>query len=169
VSSLLTLTPAEFCDVTAACREGCDWAITQPTMADVWDYCPRSQWLLWILDKLSQRPDNRTLWLLAAWCVRNTPLGDARVMGDLITDPRLLAALELTERYAEGKATEEQLCAAYATCAPAFVSAACAVAVALGYAEEAATPSARANARRVQADQLRRMISNPFRREGGAS
>lgn len=76
--SLLNLTPSEFCASTNACEDGRDWAITQPTMADVWDNCPRPDWLLWITDKLGQRPDDRTLRLFAVWCARSSPLTDGR-------------------------------------------------------------------------------------------
>jgi hypothetical protein len=112
--SLLNLTPAEFCSATNACKDGRKWALTQPTMADVWDNCPRSDWLLWIADKVGNRPDDRTRRLFAVWCARNTPLGDGRTTGDLLTDPRSRAALELAERYAEGRATADELDAARA-------------------------------------------------------
>ena len=111
--NLFTATPAEFCALTKACGEGRDWAITQPTMSDVWDHCPRSDWLLWILNRLGQRPDDRTLRLFAIWCARHTPIGDGRVTGDLLTDPRSIAALETAERYAAGGATAEELVAAH--------------------------------------------------------
>jgi len=95
VSNLLNLSPADFCAATKACDEGRDWALTQPTMIDVWDNCPRVDWLLWIVDKLDQRPDDRTLRIFAVWCARNTPLPDGRLTGELLTDPRSLTALEV--------------------------------------------------------------------------
>ena len=112
--SLINRSPDEFCDATNACKEGRDWALTQPTMADVWDNCPRADWLVWISDKLGHRSDDRTLRLFAIWCARNTPLADGRKTGDLLTDPRSLAALEVAERYAHGNATDNELAAARA-------------------------------------------------------
>ena len=112
MSYLLKLSPADFCTRTKACVEGRNWAVTQPTMADVWENCPSAEWLLWITDAIDQRPDDRTLRLFAVWCARNTPLADGRVTGDLLTDPRSLAALDVAERYAAGKATDEELAAA---------------------------------------------------------
>jgi len=106
------LTPRQFCDATDACSDGRAFALTQPTMADVWDNCQRVDWLLWILDKLNRRPDDRTLRPFAVWCARNTPLSDGRKTGDLLTDPRSLAALEVAERYANGNATDGELDAA---------------------------------------------------------
>ena len=136
--NLLNLTPAEFCRVTQACREGRNFALQHATMADVWDNCPRVDGLLWIADKIGQRPEDRTMRLFAVWCARYTPLKDGRVTGDLLTDPRSLAALDVAERYAHGHATAEELAAAGAA------------------AEDAASAA--------QADQLRRMVPNPFPR-----
>ena len=151
MSKLLTMSPAEFCDATTACPEGCEWALTQPTMADAWDNCPRADWLLWMLDKLDRRPDDRTLRLFAIWCARNTPLADGRKVGDLLTDPRSLAALEVAERYAAGKATDEELAAARAA--------------AWAAAWAAARDAAGAAAGDAQADHLRTLVPNPFRKE----
>ena len=114
VSRLLTMSPADFCEATEACADGREFALTRPTMADVWDECPRPDWLLWIVEKLGQQPDGRTLRLFAIWCARSTPLPDGCKTGDLLTDPRSFAALEVAERFAHGRATSEELSAAQA-------------------------------------------------------
>ena len=144
----LNLTPKQFCDATDACDDGYVFAITQQTMADVWDKCPRADWLLWILNKLDRRADDRTLRLFAVWCVRNTPLSDGRKTGDMLKDPRSLAALEVAERYAHGNATDKELAAAWAAAGDA--------------ARAAEWAAALAAAGAAQADQLRKMILNPF-------
>ncbi len=174
--SLFKLTPAEFCEATKACAEGRDWALTQPTMADVWENCPNAEWLLWILDAIDQRHDDRTMRLFAVWCARNTPLADGRKTGDLLTDPRSLAALDVAERYAAGKATDEELHAARAAALAAgdaardaaeaaardaALAAARDAALAAGAAGDAAGDAASA----AQADHLRTMVVNPFRKE----
>ena len=164
--NLLNLTPAEFCSATSACADGREWALTQPTMADVWDNCPRSDWLLWIADKIGNRPDDRTLRLFAVWCARNTPLGDGRVTGDLLTDPRSIAALEVAERYANGRASREELAAAGdaawdAARATAWDAAWDAARAAWAAAWDAAWDAARA----AQAKYLRTLVPNPFRKE----
>jgi hypothetical protein len=193
VNNLLNLTPAQFCEATDACKEVRDWAITQPTIADVWDNCPRGDWLVWIARRLNAA-DDRTLRLFAVWCARSTPLGDGRVTGDLLTDPRSRAALEVAERYAHGQATKEELAAAYATyatdataatatyaaayAAAAYAAATTAYAAAYAaYAADAAAAAAAAAAyaadaadaaKQAQADQFRLMVANPFpRTEGG--
>ena len=156
MSNLLNLSPADFCAATKACDEGRDWALTQPTMSDVWDNCPCAEWLLWITDAISQRPDGRTLRLFAVWCARNTPLPDGRKTGDLLTDPRSLAALEVAERYANGWATEAEL----------NVARDAAWAAAWAAAWDVAGEAAWDVARYAQADHLRTLVPNPFRKEG---
>jgi hypothetical protein len=91
-------------------------------MADVWDNCPRGDWLVWIAQKVNVN-DDRTLRLFAVWCARLTPLGDGRVTGDLLTDPRSRAALEVAERYANGQAAAKELATAYAAAAAAYADA----------------------------------------------
>ena len=180
MSNLLKLSPADFCSATKACDEGRDWALTQPTMIDVWENCPRSEWLLWISDAIDQRHDDRTMRLFAVWCARNTPLADGRVTGELLTDPRSLAALDVAERYAAGKATDEELDAARAAAEAAWAAARDAARDAAGAAADAAGAAARATARaaardaegdawaaarEAQADHLRTLVPNPFNRE----
>ena len=154
----LNLTPKQFCDETDACIGGLEFALTQPTMADVWDKCPRADWLLWILHKLNRRPDDRTLRLFAVWCARNTPLSDGRKVGDRLTDPRSLAALEVAERYANGNATDSELAAAWDAAQSAAWDA----------ARSTAWDAAWDAAWSAQADQLRKMIPNPFAMKEGA-
>ena len=166
----LNLTPKQFCDATVACRDGRAFALTQPTMADVWDNCPCADWLLWILEKIDRSPDGRTLWLFAVWCVRSTPLSDGRKTGDMLTDPRSLAALEVAERYAHGNATDDELAAArYAAWAAARDATRAAALDAAGDAAQAAAGDATWDAARsAQADQLRKIIPNPFAIKEGA-
>jgi hypothetical protein len=164
--NLLTLTPVEFCKATRACDVGREFALRHETMAEVWDACPRTDWLIWICRKVDWMPAPRTLRLYAVWCARYTPIGDGHVTGDLLTDPRLLAALEVAERYAHGRATDAELVAADAYAADAARAAAYAAdaaraarAAAAAYAADAA----RAAARQAQADQFRCVVDNPFR------
>ena len=172
----LNLTPKQFCDATGACSEGRAFALTQPTMADVWDKCPRPDWLLWILYKLNRQPNDRTLRLFAVWCARNTPMSGGRKTGDMLTDPRSLAALEVAERYANGNATDDELAAAgdaawAAAGAAAWAASRAAAGDAAGDAAGAASRAAAGDAAGAaaldaawdaQADQLRKIMPNPF-------
>jgi len=111
---LLKLSPGEFCKETNACDEGAAFAPAFKTMSAVWSACPRVDWMIWILNAIEAKHDEKAERLFAVWCARNTPMADGRVTSDLLTDPRSLAALVVAERFANGKATEEELAAARA-------------------------------------------------------
>ena len=161
----LNLTPSQFCDATAACEDGREFALTQQTMADVWAHCPKAEWLLWILDVIDAPRNDKQLRLFAVWCARNTPMPDGRTTGALLTDPRSIAALEVAERYAHEMATAVELAAARDAAWDAAWDAA--RNGARDAARDAAWAAAWAAARAAQADQLRKMIANPFE-QGGA-
>jgi hypothetical protein len=58
--------------------------------------------------------DDRTLRLSACAFARFTPLRDGRTTWDLLTDQRLRTAIEVSERFAIGEATQDELDAARA-------------------------------------------------------
>ena len=119
-TELLNLTPAQFCDITDACTPGRNFAVKYSTMGEIWDNCPNPSWPMWILQKLETPEISEKLRLFAVWCARNTPLANGGKTGDLLTDPRSVAALEVAERFANGGASEEELSAA---CNAAFIAA----------------------------------------------
>ena len=82
-------------------------------MGDVWANCPRPDWMLYILDKINESPEETDIRLFACWCARNTPIGGGRTTWDLLTDPRSRTAIEVSERYAVGNATKEERYTAY--------------------------------------------------------
>ena len=101
----------------------------------------------------------REMRLYAVWC--------ARQVQRLMRDPRSLAALDVAERHANGKATDDELAAArtaawVAACAAAWDAArdaACAAAQdAAGAAAWAAAWAARTAARTAQAAEFRRVF-----------
>jgi len=149
----LNLTPKEFCSATDACQEGREFARKYNTMAEVWDACPRSDWMLWILSAIDAPANDKTERLFAIWCARNTPMHDWRTTGALLTDLRSVTALEVAERFAHGDASAEELVAARDAARAA--------------AGDAARDAAWAAARAAQANQLRTMVGNPFK--GGAA
>jgi hypothetical protein len=63
---------------------------------------------LWIADAA------RTLHEFAIWCAEETPLADGRMSGALLTDHRSLNALRVKRLWLDGKATDEELAAAWA-------------------------------------------------------
>ena len=146
----LNLTPEQFCDATNACKAGRKFALTQPTIADVWDNCPSVEWLVWILDAIDAPKDEQQPRLFAVWCARNTPTADGSKTGDLLTDPRSIAVLEVAERYAHGTATGAELTAAQAAAWDSAQAAAWAPARAA--AQSAARDAARSAARDAARD-----------------
>jgi len=87
-----------------ACREGAAYARTQKSLAEVWDNCPKLEWLFWMLAKQPNKPE-KELRLFAVWC--------ARQVQHLMKDKRSLDALDVAERFALGKASVEELRAAW--------------------------------------------------------
>lgn len=170
---LLKLSPREFCAATDPCSEGAEFAASFKSMSEVWEACTRADWLVWILNAVGAERDDKAERLFAVWCARNTPLADGRVTGDLLTDPRSHAALEVAERFAKGKATADELAAAGAAAgdaawdaAGAARAAAWAARAAAGDAAGAAAGAARAAsdaaAEYAQCAEFRRVIKNPF-------
>ena len=75
--------------------------------------------------------DAKTRALICVRIIRETPLHDGRFVADLLTDRRRLDAIAVLERWAYGKATDEELkVAAHAARAAAYAAAYAADAVA---------------------------------------
>jgi hypothetical protein len=149
-----------------ACEEAVEWVKTQPNAATAWRECQRGDWMLWLLGRLSSKPesaDRRKLVLAACACARLSlqyvPKGDDR--------PRL--AIETAERWArdEGPTLDKvraaaraavsvtcaAMCAACATDAAAYAaSAAYAYAAAAADASDAAAYAAYAAAADAASD-----------------
>ena len=147
-----------------ACREGAAYALTQNSMKEVWDNCPKIDWLLWILIK-EEKSSEKELRLFAVWC--------ARQVQHLMTDKRSLDALDVAERFARGNATAEELTAARTAAWDAAWAAERAAAeaaartaartAARGAAWDAAWDAAWAAERAAQVKQFKLMIQNPFK------
>ena len=98
-----------------ACPAGARWALSiSEDMADVWNAMieqGKHDWLRWTATKPGVFPDS-VLRKLACRCVRETPWADGRKVWDLLGDDRSRRAVEVAERYADGKATETEMAAA---------------------------------------------------------
>ena len=105
------MTIAEFCEEHDACAEARTWASGTgcTTMADLWPREDmRPEWREWIATRPGVLTD-RELRLYACWCVRK--------VWHLLPDERSRTAVEVSERFARGTATAEELAAAAAAAA----------------------------------------------------
>ena len=132
-----------------ACTEGAKWALSiGDDMADVWEAMieqGKHEWLRWTATRPGVFPD-AALRKLACRFVRETPLHDGRKVWDLLVDERSRKAVEVAEAYADGKATDGELQAAYAAAYAAADAAAYAAADAADAAVRAAYAAADAAA-----------------------
>lgn len=176
----------DFCKKHNACKDGAAFAAQFSTLAEVWDACPRADWMIWMLQKADKTGGlERTLRIFACDCAASANP----------TDPRSLAAISVARRYADGLATADELrsaacaayaaaedasadaatfsadasaCAAYAAADLAAAFAACASSCASARAASAACASACASVRaadatrKTHAERLRAAIPNPF-------
>ena len=153
-----------------ACADGIEDGRQYATFADWWRGTQRSDYMLWLLERMGY-PDDRKLRLLACRFVRGTRVDDTRTVWDLLTDERSRSAVEVAERYAVGEARKGELeaaaraawSAAQAAASSAEWAAARAAASAAAWPPtSAATSAARATAMKSalaqQADIIRDMI-----------
>ena len=170
-------TPKDFCESHYVCPEGKRLALKHETMAEVWDACPRADWLIWILEKTDQETDSKTLRIFACWCVRETPLGDGRKVWDLLTDERSQNAVVVAERFANGEATDAERdtaldaawsaardAASFAAWYATWSAARDAASFAAWYATRSvsAAKDAESRAQAFQANHFRTLFKNPF-------
>lgn len=103
----MNMTIQEFCDKHGACADGRAWALLtkEPDMNALWKRTDiKPEWRVWIATQPGVL-DDRTLRLFVCWCLRQ--------VCHLLTDERSRNAVEVAERFAEGKATSDELAAAW--------------------------------------------------------
>jgi hypothetical protein len=118
-----------------ACEDAVEWLSKQKSVKQAWADCERGDWMLWLLGKLSGEPgcEKRKKLVLAA-------CGCARLSLKYVKkgEKRPLIAIQTAEKWANGKATiEEVRTAAYAAAAydaAAYDAAAAVAAYAAAYA-----------------------------------
>ena len=158
------MTPKEFCKKHYACSDGAEFAMRHETMIAVWDNCPKVDWMIWIMDRLEIKMDDKKARLFACWCVQETPLADGRKVWDLLTDERSRNAVNVALRFARDESNQVELDAARAAAWDAAWDAARAAARAAAWAAagDAARAAAWAAAGDVQAIKFREFFANPF-------
>ena len=102
----------DFLEKYGACASGARWALSiSEDMGDVWEAMiaeEKHTWLIWTLSRAGVFPDS-VLRKLACRFVRETPLLDGMTVWALLEDNRSRKAVEVAERFADGKATNEEL------------------------------------------------------------
>ena len=99
-----------------ACSEARKWMRSlgpDATMQDAWEKCHRVDWMIWAAsDERSKIGANDQRWRLAGCAiVRRTTVCDRTLWG-LLTDSRSRNAVDVSERFANGEASREELVAA---------------------------------------------------------
>jgi hypothetical protein len=165
------MTIEQFCTKHRACKEGKKWALAScVSMKEVWEKA-KPAWLLWVATRPSVLTD-KELRLFAVFA--------ARQVQHLMTDPRSIEAINVAEKYAQGKAAHDELVAARAAADAAYAAdaaaraaaraaayaaadaAAYAAADAAAYAAYAADAAARAEIKESQAAWLRENTTPNF-------
>ena len=100
-----------------ACSEARKWMRSlgpNATMQDAWEKCHRVDWMIWAAsDERSKIGANDQRWRLASCAiVRRTTVCD-RILWDLLADSRSRNAVDVSERFANGEASREELAAAW--------------------------------------------------------
>lgn len=164
------ITIQQFCDIHRACKNGRKWALTNcVSMQDAWNTI-KPEWLVWIATRPGVLAD-RELRLFAVW--------SARQVQHLMKDPRSAQAIDTAERFATGKATKEELsaawdaawddaaawAAAWAAAAATWAAAAAWVTGATAGATRDARDAARDAARHAQAEWLRKNTAPNFKED----
>jgi hypothetical protein len=97
------MTIEQFCTKHKACKEGKEWALAScVSMKEVWEKA-KPAWLLWVAMRPSVLKD-KELRLFAVFC--------ARQVQHLMTDPRSIEAIDVAEKYAQDKASDDELATA---------------------------------------------------------
>jgi hypothetical protein len=91
---------SQFVERHRACNKGRPFAARHSTLAEGWDNCHVPDWLIWCRKKAGFE-DVQALRVWACWCVRQAL--------DFMAAPQSRQALEVAERFIEGKASAEEL------------------------------------------------------------
>ena len=99
-----------------ACSEARKWMRSlgpDATMQDAWEKCHRVDWMIWAAsDERSKIGANDQRWRLAGCAIVRRTTVCGRTLWDLLTDSRSRNAVDVSERFANGEASREELDAA---------------------------------------------------------
>ena len=153
------ITIQDFCAHHGACADGRKWALETgcATMREIWDREDLDpEYRLWIATRQGVM-SNKDLRLFSCWCVRQ--------IWHLLTDIRSRNAVEVSERYDTGDATDEELTSAWEAAGEAGEAAR----EAAGEAARAAAREAAGAAARAAAWEAARAAARAAAWEAGAA
>jgi hypothetical protein len=100
----------EFLDTYNACYDLRSYALSiSDNMADVWDRLVSDQKITWLLWATEYAMPKKCLRLMACRFVRETPIANGGTVWDLLTDERSRNAVDISERFAKGDASKDEL------------------------------------------------------------
>jgi hypothetical protein len=156
----------KFCKKHRACSDGAKWASQYEKLAEVYDACSRSDWLIWMLRKAEVLKKAQSVECAIEFAARVLPIFEERIP----EDKRPREAIDAARYWLANP------CKAYANVAHAAAAAYTAAyaadddadsANAAAYAANAAADDAAAREAEytTQADIIRRIVPNPWRAE----
>ena len=93
---------------SGACQGGRAWALANcATLREVWEKCPRSDWMLWMLRRLIIYDKSVSRFLVKM--LREQPIKKGKTLFDLMTDERSRACVDVLEKFLNGKAAIEEV------------------------------------------------------------
>ena len=128
-----------FCKKHEPCIDGAKWAKQYATLADVYDNCKRGDWLIWMLDKANKIELEQERLLAIEFAERVLPIFERRYLND----DRPRKAIEAAKNSSNSRHT-------------AYDAARAANAAYAAYDKS--------DEQRWQADRIREVIQNPWRK-----
>ena len=102
---------AEFCEVPRngigrACKDGIDFAMQYSTLAEVWDKCPRGDWMIWMLRKRGDVPLPMLIRLACACAEHVLEIYERKHPGDNRPRDAIVATMEFANNPAAAAAAD---------------------------------------------------------------
>jgi hypothetical protein len=163
------------------CKDGLEWGLKQKSLADVFDKCDRSDWLIWLIRKVDCW-DHRQKVMVAVACASHVlkyakckeakaAIDAAKAWLDNPCEKTQKAASAAYAASAASAAASASAAYAAASAADAYAAASAASAAAsasAAYADaSAAYADASADERKWQSNAIRKIVKNPFTKENG--
>ena len=132
------------------CQDGLDFAESQPSLAAAWDNCKRPDWMFWILEQVAPLAKEQSVRLAIAFAKQALP----QYVACYPDDDCLAKSIAAAEAWISDP-TEANRSAAWSAASAAESAAS---------AAESAASAAESAAESAQADIIRSIVANPFKK-----